>query len=732
MFERGAQITRRAKLPASSGGPPPRQVIAAGLPLGILDDSVRVTAKGAVATSATVILEAAGADPSLPEASPQSLREAKRQVALAEGELERLRQELAAVESSPLVVEPSEHQPPAPWAKVTAARRALLELRQKRLAELRLALAEAGARAQEAGRALAAAQDADRRRSSARSARTGELRKSVVIDLEAASANSDSSDDEIELTLEYAVRGARWAPSYVARYAGGKITWTMRAQLSQQTGEDWRGVALRVSTAALDGKSELPELAALKIGKKQQAVQRRLRPPPPGVDELFADLDRDLPRRSMPEPPRAEQAKPKPEPMLDGAGARATLSQPMQPSPSIPRPQAAAPAMFPLSGPADAEESAGTVIGSESRRADDTKVQAKKRAPAMKTAISSVGSAVFRSRNAPALGYGGPPRGGAPPAMDRLSASYDEDDALLAEPTPEPPPLIAEMNYVGLMMAGLGHPRRGHLVEMSLVERYRADGLDGELVRRRIALAQKAAQIVDHDVVPPGFTGEWSHDFDYAIDAEGKVDVPSDGGWHSLPLQTRSAAAKITHVAVPREATEVFRVATGENPFEAPILPGPVDVYDGDRFLVTAPAPVAAAGGQVVLPLGVDSAIRLARNSDFREEITGMLRGGLRLIHDLKIEVQNNSAQPIELEVRERVPVPRQKGSDDITVEVLAAQPAWQAWTPPATAPYQELLRGGYRWQLQVAARATAKLSASYEVRIAGKHELRGGNRREP
>ncbi len=728
MFERGAQITRRAKLSATPGGPPPRQVIAAGLPLGILDDSVRVTAKGAVATSATVILEAAGVDPSLPEALPESLRAARRQVALAEGELERLRQELDALESSPLVVASSEHQPPAPWAKVTAARRALLEMRQKRRAELLLAVAEAGALAEGAGRALAAAQDADRRRSSARSARTGELRKSVVIDLEVASAGTGSGDsgersaDEIELTLEYAVYGARWAPSYVARYAGGKITWTMRAQLSQQTGEDWRGVALRVSTAALDGTSELPELAALKIGKKQQAVQRRLRPPPPGVDELFADLDRDMPRSKLPEPPRQALAKPSPEPILDGAETvmRTMLSQ----APMAASQQAATESSFWLGSLGAAEASADSFRASEARRADDTKVQAKKRAAAMKTAISSVGSAVFRSRNAPAPGYGATP--------ELMGASYDEEDDLIAEPTPSAAPMVAEMKYVGLMMAGLGHPRRGYLVEMSIVERYRADGVDGELVRRHLAVAQKAAALVDQTVVPPGFTGEWSHDFDYAIDAEGKVDVPSDGGWHSLPLQTRSAAAKITHVAVPREATEVFRVATGENPFEAPILPGPVDVYDGDRFLVTAPAPVAAAGGQVVLPLGVDSSIRLARNSDFREEITGMLRGGLRLIHDLKIEVQNNSAHPIELEVRERVPVPRQKDSDDIAVEVLAAQPAWQAWTPPATAPYQELLRGGYRWQLQIAARATAKLSASYEVRIAGKHELRGGNRREP
>lgn len=720
-------------IPRAPDGALPPRLIAFNLPLALIDDSVRVTARGAVAAQATVILEAAeaadAADTSLPAAVPVQLREARRAAALAEGEVGRLRQELEALESAQLVVEPGEHQATAPWLAVTTARRALLELRQARRLELRRAMTEAAARAQQASRALAAAQDADRRRSSARSPRTGELRKSIAIELEAlpraegaegaegaeSTERAARADDagELELILEYAVRGARWAPSYVARYAKGQLTWTMRAHLAQQTGEDWRGVALRVSTAQLDGHSALPELAALKIGKRQQAVARRLRPPPPGVAELFADFDRDLPRRPAPAPKGGKSATAeKPAPPKRDDDSMMMLGSALQAS------YAAAP-MYSF----DAE-------------GDDRKISAKK------------GRGDALAARMPSGGRGAPPPA-APPMRSRMSsqsvpptgaaanAAFDRSDgggfsggygaapALAAEPT-------AQLDFVGLVMAGAGHPRRGHLVAMSLAERYRAgDGLDGT-VRSRLHEAEQIALLVDHISPPAGTTGQWSHDFDYAIEAEGRVDVPSDGGWHSLPLLTRSAPATITHVAVPREATDVFRVATGENPFDAPILPGPVDVYDGDRFLVTAAAPVAAPGGELVLPLGVDPAIKLARNAEYREEITGMLRGGLRLIHELRLEVQNTSAAPIELELRERVPVPRQRDHDDITVEVVAVTPAWKPYAPPPSSPHHGEVRGGYHWKLTVAARTTAKLSATYEVRIAGKHELVGGNRREP
>ena len=107
-----------------------------------------------------------------------------------------------------------------------------------------------------------------------------------------------------------------------------------------------------------------------------------------------------------------------------------------------------------------------------------------------------------------------------------------------------------------------------------------------------------------------------------------------------------------------------------------------------------------------------------------------MLRGALRLIHAITIDVENLSGRPIDLEVRERVPVVRE-GDDDVEVTLGRVEPAWERWTPEPEAPRDERLRGGYRWRLSIAAAQKRTLRASYEVKISGRNELIGGNRRE-
>ena len=77
---------------------------------------------------------------------------------------------------------------------------------------------------------------------------------------------------------------------------------TTRALIGQATGEDWRDVALTLSTASPQQWTELPELAALKIGRAQPAPAKTgWRPPPLGAGELYADYDRELGAKSMEE-----------------------------------------------------------------------------------------------------------------------------------------------------------------------------------------------------------------------------------------------------------------------------------------------------------------------------------------------------------------------------------------------------------------------------------------------
>jgi uncharacterized protein (TIGR02231 family) len=230
--------------------------------------------------------------------------------------------------------------------------------------------------------------------------------------------------------------------------------------------------------------------------------------------------------------------------------------------------------------------------------------------------------------------------------------------------------------------------------------------------------------------LPPGCRVEWAHAYDYAFAADGSVDVIADGAWHGIALTARSTTAELRHVAVPREQAAAFRVAAFTNPFDGPLLDGPIDVYDRGRFLVASTIDHAPPGGRIEIGLGVDPQVKVARNVEFREESAGVLRGALRLVHAIAIEVENLSPRAIELEVRERVPVVRD-GDDTIEIALGKIDPPWERWTPLADAPVAERLRGGYRWRVPVAAGARALLSASYDVKIAGKHELVGGNRRE-
>jgi hypothetical protein len=175
----------------------------------------------------------------------------------------------------------------------------------------------------------------------------------------------------------------------------------------------------------------------------------------------------------------------------------------------------------------------------------------------------------------------------------------------------------------------------------------------------------------------------------------------------------------------------VFRVAEITNPFDGPLLPGPIDVYDRGQFLVTSEVDYTPPGGSMDVGLGVDPSVKIARNVEFHEEATGMLRGGLRLVHAISIDVENLAARAIELEIRERVPVTRE-GDDDVEVSLGKVDPPWERYTPDTDAPREARLRGGFRWRLTIPASSKKLLRAGYDVKIAGKHELIGGNRREP
>jgi len=655
-----------------------------GLPVTVIDDTVRIEVDGpAIATGVRVAVDTPPITEAASEDAP-AVRAARRQVAIGTAEVERLQAALAALAQAS-IVQPDPGKDPAPWSAVVAARRTIVALRAERELLLRGQLAAARRALDDAHRALAAELDRDQRAGTTRAPKLHELRKHVELELVATGAGP------LTIHLEYLVSAARWAPSYVARLDGDRASVELRAVVAQASGEDWAGVPLRLSTAEPARFAALPELAAQRIGRRQQEPARAgFRAPPVGAQALFADYDRDRATTTGARPPVR-----KPQPITETITDALYVGRP----PAAPPPP---PAAMPYGG------LAGEVWDDESAGAKE----------AFRTPAGGAAALVPPTFAAPA------PQKSEAPMRKRAAgreAAADQPPLVTPEPTPR-------LDYGGLVMAPPTSPARGTLIPAERDPR--AASIDGEIT---VAHARLVAL-----PLPPGCRADWAHTYDHAFVTDGAVDVRADGTWHAIAVTAHAATATVKHVSVPREQADVFRVATITlaspeiaKPFVGPLLPGPIDVYDHGRFLVTSDVDYTPPGATVEIGLGVDPAVKIARNAEFREEAAGMLRGAIRLHHTIAIDVDNLSGRGIDLEVRERIPVVRE-GDDEVAVTLKSIEPAWERWSPDAEGPRARRLRGGFRWRLAVPAGQKRTLRAGYEVKIAAKHELVGGNRREP
>jgi hypothetical protein len=736
VYAGAARVRRRAEVEVGGG---PSVVRVGGLPLALRDASVRLAAEGPViAADVRVVVEIPEEDASLPPADPEELDAARLEVAQLEAELARLNAVLDALATlQPGARKRRDEQAVPAWSEAVAARLGVVELRAEREREVRAAMIEVQTALVQARRRRARAEDAFRRATTARNARPDELRKALVVTLRPSGEGGRGV-----LAVEYVVPGARWAPSYVARLGDGEARLELRAVIAQQTGEDWNGVKLALSTADAQSWTELPELPSLRIGRRQPPPLRAgWKPPPAGAEQLYADWDAAFARhreKLLPPPahtlgldtgevmrgghdefeehevtsPYAEEqtavfAAPPRIGAPQGAAAPGYGAPPPMP------PAAPAPMAMPMMQAAPAPKSRGvaSAIGG---------------VLAAPVALAAAGAGAMRD----AVRRSEPER--AKKSLARHQAPADDDSSLEAD-TVVPADLLA---YGDLRMPPPTSPERGHLVHADRRDLYLAVMVSQRVtvqfdVLVAIAQAERRADRVVTLPTPPGTEGAWPDTYDFAFRADGTVEVPSDGVWHGVALGSRAAKVTVKHVVVPRESTDVFRVATLDNPHDAPLLPGPIDVYDGPDFVLTSHVDFTSPRGALELGLGVDQRVKSARRTKYREETAGMLRGSLRLEHEVEIDVENVGARPVDVEVRERVPVRAVEEDDDVEIGVDRVTPAWEPWEPEPESPGEPRLRGGHRWRVPLGAGEKKSLALAYHVKIAAKHELVGGNRRD-
>jgi hypothetical protein len=743
----GALCTRLASVP-SDNGRIPIQVRIEGLPLGLRTGSLRAAVlKGPNGLRVRDIRPAFDVrlppETDLPTAL-RSLEETQEKLAGLGAELERVQRDVQALQKlKPSFPPRKKDEPHEPRESALTAILSLAGFVDTELAALHARQLDLERQQRDAAEQVELLRRRLEEGSSAVRGQRAQLYRAAIITL----SETGTVDEGAQLSLEYAVLGARWVPGYDLRMHrtldGGTLR--MRASILQRTGEDWSNVRLSLSTADLARRADVPELKALRIGRRQPPPARSgWREPPPGLDELFTGYDAARPR-SPQSTPRGERTKarefampPPAEPVPQGEMTRsappppplmapASAPMPYRASQKMPVVGAPAPAV-PMASPAMARPS-GAVRGGAPA------------APAPGAAPKTQGGNYLRRRadadeSPPEMAEGAP--------MD-LGESEDEDfdgtlsygggggvEGRLQQPAGVEPAGDL-LDYGALELGAADDPaQRGRL-------RPQPESLSRELlslmaVQVRVDVVALMAQYeltaatVQH-VPPPTWSvppRESSPHFDHRFDVEARAEVPSDGVWHMVPVFSAPVGLSAEYVCVPSMESRAFRTVKVENRTPHALLAGPVDVTLGDEFLMTSPLPTLAPGATQRLGLGVEESLKVSRNTRYDEASGGMFGGANVLTHHVNVELANRTSHRVTVEVLERLPaVP--SAEKDIKVEEAEVKPAW---SKRALQPGETPVEGERAWKVTLQPGETQALNATWVVRIPSSKMLVGGNRR--
>ncbi|KFA89394.1 mucoidy inhibitor MuiA family protein [Archangium violaceum] len=744
----GALCTRLAAVP-SNNGRLPNQVRIESLPLGLRTGSLRAAVlKGPQGLRVRDIRPVY--DVRLPPetdlpAEQRALEEARERLNTVSSELVRVRQEVATLQKlKPSFPPRKKDEPHEPRESALTAILSLAGFLDSELASLNARQLELERQQRDATEEVELRQRRLEEGSSAVRGQRAQLYRAAIITL----SEVGPADEAAQLALEYAVYGARWVPGYDLRMPqtldGGTLR--MRASIIQRTGEDWSNVRLALSTANLERRADVPELKALRIGRRQPPPARSgWREPPPGLDELFVGYDTARPLMPPRPEPRLERRAPEPvyaeAPMPQGA----VLMEEAAASPSLPKPMRASHAMPSVSAP-----------------------------PPMQVAGAATGS--FRAGGPPP-----PPRapapGGAPAAPKKASSSLMKrrvvaDEApmeMMKEAAPEEledtdgygyasqdldtlgggggggpadtparptglEPAVDLLDYGSLELAGVEQPgQRGRLQPQSEDKSRELLMLLGVHVRvdvfTLVALYEQTAASVHH-AAPPAWSvppRQSTPHFDYRFDVETRADVPSDGVWHTVPVFSAPVGLSAEYICVPSMEPRAFRTVKVENRTPHALLAGPVDITLGDEFLMTSPLPTLSPGATQRLGLGVEESIKVSRNTRFDEASGGVFGGSNMLTHHVRVELANRTSQRVTVEVLERVPAVPSASEKDIKVDEAEVRPAW---SKRALLPGETPVEGERAWKVTLQPGEAQTLNATWAVRIPSSKMLVGGNRR--
>lgn len=744
LYATGATVTRIATLDLVNGEIP-TQVQISGLPLTLDDSKVKARIEGNNLLATVTDIRIGIAIPPLPQIYSsnltQEIQDTEWEIKRISSLLSQISQEIQALDQLKISDRPLPEEGKPPLVSPTSARLTLVNFKyeQKKIKiQEQLDTQEKWNQAQEK---LAELREKQRLASTAIDFKPDELKKTIIISLSSECEQNNFTPQQ--LVIEYYVPGAKWTPTYVCRLDNQNLTATVeiRAFIAQLTGEDWLGVKLELSTAQPEQEWELPQLTSLRIGRQQPSpsIPKGWRNLPPNTDVLFEDFEEE--RKNLEQSSRINY-------------------QPQISSWERSR---------------ESREITGGGIGFDSSFEENLDEELLEEFDDQWDKLELAGSA-FKEESEPTLGSSKPLPPSPPPSQAQVQIGAVHPDSFggrgvkpyTTKSVPEsysapiPSMLQAELKSAVLpqkravninLTENINYEKQNlsyHLMRLSTVEDKNKRGklyLEKQIesyldlveftteinltqqsqltfkIEQAIATKKQTINLTNKGVDVRKIAGN----FDYVYQAEGRVDLKSDGQFHSVALTKKSTNFEVLYVVVPREDSNVFRIAKLTNPFSAPLLSSSCDVYVDGEYLFTSKIKTIPPHGKLDLGFGIEPNIKVARNTHY-QETKSMIKLGMfnEFKHQITINITNLMSKKANLEVRERIPISDPNAK--VNVEITEVSPPWEKYEQTETT---NPIKGGHHWLVELAPKQEQILSVHYTINTFADKEIVGGNRRE-
>ncbi|MBJ6760677.1 mucoidy inhibitor MuiA family protein [Myxococcaceae bacterium JPH2] len=467
-----------------------------------------------------------------------------------------------------------------------------------------------------------------------------------------------------ELRLAYVTRDARWTPAYELRLDpdGQRVRVALQAQVSQETSEDWESAALTLSTANPATTQPLPRLATWSIGSTERFIPTPVStgaplPPQPTTPVRESTLSEEAVLRQE---------------LLTRAGTSAAPGA---------KPTPLAVAQTPRPPPANPPVGEGSFVG--------TITSAESRKPLRDVVVSATSSSLESERDTVTDTQGRYSLAHLPPGTYTLRF---ESESLRPYARAD----IALRAGSSLMVNVEMLPDSFTQIVVTAVSATEAP-TPGPQLRMAAPVGTWQPPLNPHS--PAALAGG----YDLTFSARARETIRSGQGSRAIPLFDDTWPVDVRRVAFPALSSETYLVADLKGPATGILPSGAATLAVGDDPAGTAQLDLVMPGQPFTLPLGMDRAVRTARNVRVAQSEKGFLGKDEVATYEVFIEVPNPYHSPLRVRVVDQLPL---NTDGNVQVELLRSEPVAR----------QESSTGVLQWEMVVPASSKSTVSFQYSL----------------